>query len=111
MASLFAEAHEWGRSLIQSERLCLGNRNREPTEPKTGEQPKTTKAANQAKQKARQTADRARQDTTRTNPNQTTVVALVSHGCLPAATSMLGALTVVQLNKRCNNQGGLHWHT
>ena len=69
---LFAEAHEWGRSLIQSERLCLGSQPGNHRDPE-GNQPKATKAnatsqPNQATGKA--ATRRARQDTTRTNPNQ-----------------------------------------
>jgi hypothetical protein len=70
---LFAEAHEWGRSLIQSERLCLGSQPGNHRNPKA-EQPKATKAnatsqPNQATGKA--ATRRARQDTTRTNPQST----------------------------------------
>ena len=53
---LFAEAHEWGRSLIQSERLCLGSQpgNHRDPEAEQPQAPKATQPASPTRQPARQ---------------------------------------------------------
>ena len=71
---LFAGAHEWGRSLIQSERLCLGSQPGNHRDPKAkqpkGNQGKRNQPAQPGNRQGSDTKGQAGHDPHQPQPNQ-----------------------------------------